>query len=84
MHTTTNLGHWPGPRETHVAINYIRRITRVMTRAMLNKSARMRYQTANLRQTQTIDCPTRHRFSVVAVAIDEAFLVVAAIVRLVV
>ena len=44
----------------------------------------MRYQTTNLRQTQTIDCPTRHRFSVVAVAIDEAFLVVAAIVRLVV
>ena len=37
MHTTTNLGHWPGARETHVAHNYTRHITHVMTRAIAQK-----------------------------------------------
>ena len=37
MHTTTHLGHWPGTRETNVALNYTRHITHVMTRAIAQK-----------------------------------------------
>ena len=36
-HTTTHLGHWPGTRETNVALNYIRHITHVMARTIAQK-----------------------------------------------
>ena len=36
-HTATHLGHWPDTRETNVALNYTRHITKVMTRAIAQK-----------------------------------------------